>query len=268
MRERLTPLFFGSLGRRLFGCLHQPVDGSGPARELGLVLCPAQGHEYIQFHRAYRKLALQLSSAGFSVLRFDLSGCGDSPGDEQDWSLERWRADTATAIDELKQQVRVERVGLVGLRLGATLANQVAATRDDVEALVLWDPVLSGAAYLAEMQAQHQRMLGYAHVLPAKNAAGDEILGFAMPAALGEDLHALDLLSQGERPAEHVLVVQSNELFDQTPCQQHLAGLGSRAELQSYSNPHLWAWIEDFGKVHVPRQILDALVSWFSQVPA
>ena len=115
---------------------------------MGLVLCAAQGHEYIQFHRPFRQLAIQLSEAGCAVLRFDFSGCGDSEGNQEGWSLEGWRDDVAVAIEELKQRVRTTRVGLVGLRLGATLAMQVAETRDDIDAVVVWDPVVDGSAYL------------------------------------------------------------------------------------------------------------------------
>ena len=58
-------------------------------------------------------------------------------------------ADTRAAIDELKRQVPgLDRVTLVGLRFGATLAAAAAAGRDDVERLVLWDPVVDGADYM------------------------------------------------------------------------------------------------------------------------
>jgi pimeloyl-ACP methyl ester carboxylesterase len=49
----------------------------------------------------------------------------------------------------LKRQVpELRQVTLVGLRLGATIAAAVAATRSDVDRLVLWDPVTDGAAYM------------------------------------------------------------------------------------------------------------------------
>lgn len=283
-RSRLTPLYFGPLGRRLFGCYHAPAEAAGPPRDTGIVLCPAQGHEYIQFHRAFQKLAAQLSELGFPVLRFDVSGCGDSEGDHALWSLDAWRSDIDTAIDELKQQSRVQRVAVVGLRLGATLAAQVAATRDDVDSLALWDPVVNGADYVKELRAQHARMLGYAHVLPAPasaatgagTGAGDaalgadeEILGFAFPAALAAELQALDLAGGSgpdavlaDFPAKRILLVESNDAVDQRPLRDHLSSLGGNLDHQSFSNPHLWAWVEDFGKVHVPRQLLDAVCAW------
>ena len=42
----------------------------------------------------------------------------------------------------------MRQVTLVGLRLGATIAAAVAANRDDVDRLVLWDPVTDGADYM------------------------------------------------------------------------------------------------------------------------
>ena len=69
---------------------------------MGFVLCPPQGHEAIQFHRALRQLAVLLSDAGFPVLRFDQAGCGDSAGGDDAWQLARWRDDVRLAHQELK----------------------------------------------------------------------------------------------------------------------------------------------------------------------
>ena len=43
---------------------------------------------------------------------------------------------------------------------------------------------------------------------------------------------------------------------------EKLASLGSDAVLQSHANPNMWAWVEDFGKMHVPRKILEEIVAW------
>ncbi|HJM58258.1 MAG TPA: alpha/beta fold hydrolase [Planctomycetota bacterium] len=237
---------------------------------MGLVLCAAQGHEYIQFHRPFRQLAIQLSEAGCAVLRFDFSGCGDSEGNQEGWSLEGWRDDVAVAIEELKQRVRTTRVGLVGLRLGATLAMQVAETRDDIDAVVVWDPVVDGSAYLSEMRDQYKRMLRYAHVLPANDDGGgdEEVLGFPLPRSLAAELDRVDLLGPQRPPAERVLVIESNEAFAQDALREHLSGLGTQVDHRRFSNPNLWAWTEDFGRVHVPRQVLETIGTWVAETPA
>ncbi len=253
---RLEPFYFGS---SLFGCLHRPAT---PAGDTGVVLCYPLGHEYIQFHRPFRQLALLLAEAGFPALRFDFHGCGDSAGDEEGWRVERWVDDVRAAAGELRARAGVSKVVLMGTRLGGTLA---ALAGGDAEALVLWDPVLSGSAYVEELRGLHKSMEGYAHVTPRWNGGPEEILGFALPAALRTDLATVDLLALDRPPAPRVLVIESNESVAQAPLRARLASLGADVELQRFSNPHLWVWIEDFGKVHVPRQVLEAVVDWIAE---
>ena len=264
----MEPLYFGP-GERLFGCYHAPATGSPRGNGVALVLVHPGGHEYLQFHRVLRQLAVMLAEAGFPVLRFDLRGCGDSLGDESDWSLGAWSEDIGTALDEARERAGVPRAGLIGLRLGATLSAATAAARDDVESLVLWDPVLSGTRHLEELDAGHASMLGYAHVLPRKDETRREVLGYALPAPLLSEVQAIDLLAESRRPAPRTLVVESNEAVAQEPLRARLEELDAKAELQSFSNPHLWVWTEDFAKVHVPHKILQAVTAWMSQgVPA
>lgn len=264
----MEPLYFGP-GERLFGCYHAPASGSPRGNGVALVLVHPGGHEYLQFHRVLRQLAVMLAEAGFPVLRFDLRGCGDSLGDDTDWSLATWAEDVGHALGEAKRRAGVPRAGLVGLRLGATIAASAASARDDVESLVLWDPVLAGARHLEELDAGHASMLGYAHVLPRRDETRREVLGYALPATLAAEVQAIDLLAASRRPAPRVLVVESNEAVAQGPLAARLEELGAAAELQSFSNPHLWVWTEDFAKVHVPHKILQAITAWASRgVPA
>ena len=50
-------------------------------------------------------------------------------------------------------------IALIGLRLGASLALQAAVKRGDVLYLVLWDPIVDGREYFAQMKVQHQERL-------------------------------------------------------------------------------------------------------------
>src|SRR5262245_58358584 len=103
------------------------------------------GAEAQQSHRLYRVLAEQLEQSGFTVLRFDYSGTGDSAGGPESATISRWIADIATAAEELGRAAPGTRLVAVGLRLGATLAS-LATARSAVRArhLVLWDPIVDG----------------------------------------------------------------------------------------------------------------------------
>src|SRR5262249_40228496 len=52
------------------------------------------------------------------------------------------QSDVERAVAELAKRGEVSRVGLLGLRLGATVAALAAARRADVDTLVLWEPVV------------------------------------------------------------------------------------------------------------------------------
>jgi pimeloyl-ACP methyl ester carboxylesterase len=104
-----------------------------------------------EMNKSRRMAALQaraLAAAGFGVLQIDLHGCGDSDGDFGDARWEQWHADLATASSWLHARLG-QPVGLWGLRLGALLALD-HARRHTVHQLVLWQPVLQGAAFLTQ----------------------------------------------------------------------------------------------------------------------
>lgn len=263
----VQPFFFGTGAELLFGCYHAP----GPAthRTSAVVLCYPMGEEYIRFHRAWRYLAARLAEAGFPALRFDYYGCGNSAGDFEHGSIDRWRADVSAAIGQVRRRCGVSRVCLIGLRLGATLSMVVAAERADVNGLVLWDPVVSGPAHVAELAAAHKEMLAKALVMPERPTRGPlptEVLGFPLTHSLVTDLEQIDLLAVQQRPANNVLIISSHKQDTQRPLEQHLRRLGARVAYQRSPIPDVWEWNEDVGRVILPSEIVQATVAWMSAV--
>jgi exosortase A-associated hydrolase 2 len=143
-----TPLFLPSGDHQLFAVLHEP---DSEARMTPFVFCHAFGEEKLWAHRVFVDFARRLSSRGYPVLRVDCRGNGDSSGEFSETSLTTNLADLGTAIDWLKARRNVARVGLLGLRLGATEAALLAEGRDDVSTLVLWNPIVDGARYMQEL---------------------------------------------------------------------------------------------------------------------
>jgi len=259
----MEPFFFDSEGQALFGCYHEPRSG---ARDCAVLLANPVGHEYVQFHRVYRQLAIMLSDAGFPVLRFDYTGTGDSSGDYPDWSMTRWATDIERAAEEVKRRGPSSRKAVVGLRVGASIALQVAGKSVDLDSLVLWDPIVSGSAYVDELRAGHENMMGYAHVIPKPEAGTPpEVLGFPFPDSLANEIGFIDLLTTEKKVARRTLVIESNDAVAQRPLCDVLSRAGSLVAHQEFSNPHLWVWTEDFAKMHVPRRILQAIVDWFTE---
>lgn len=207
----MVPLYFGTSTARLFGVYH-PAE-SAHHRSCGVVICAPFGHEYIRAHRLLRQLAVQLSRGGFHVLRFDYLGCGDSAGDAEHGSPSQWIADIATAIDELRDTSEVRRVCLVGLRLGATLAASAANQRDDVDAVVLWDPILDGGRYLEDLQLLQRswlsdrpgsRRFAFKRRVP-------EVIGFPITDAMRAELEHTALEETSRSALRRIVVLDSED---------------------------------------------------------
>ncbi|HEY6551982.1 MAG TPA: alpha/beta hydrolase, partial [Vicinamibacteria bacterium] len=150
----MKPLFFGSSQKPLFG-LHTPPTGESGGRS-AVVLCAPVGQEYMRSHRTLRELAGRLSQSGFHVLRFDYYGCGDSGGTALEGDLDQWTSDVGAAIDEARDGSGLDRVSLVGLRLGAALAARASVRRTDLDRVVFWEPVVDGRGHLEEQLDLHR----------------------------------------------------------------------------------------------------------------
>ena len=146
--SRGSPFFFHTAAEPLFGIYHPPAASRSP--EQGVVLCAPVGHEYQRTHWCFRLLADDLCRAGLHVLRFDYSGTGDSWGAFEQATAERWIDDIRVAIVELRDTSGVERVSLVGLRVGAALAR-AAANGEEVHRIIEWEPV-AGLAFVESLR--------------------------------------------------------------------------------------------------------------------
>jgi uncharacterized protein len=184
--------FFGNAGRQLYGALHPAT--SAAARSTAVVLAYPWLSEYNRCHPAFRKLATLLSRAGFPTLRFDYSGTGDSedaPHALEESFCRTWSEDIATACRELSALSHARSICVVGLGVGATLAIR-AASLEVVDQLVLWEPVVSGQRYLAELD-QLDRRLRLARLYPPAAAQRDELLGYGFSQAARDELAQLDV---------------------------------------------------------------------------
>jgi len=266
-RSDIEPFYFGPQPISLFGCYHAPLPGR--MRSTGVILCYPIGHEYIAAHRAYKHFAIRLSQAGFPVLRFDFSGSGDSAGNADQSRIAQWLADIATAVREIRRRGRTSRVCLAGLRLGGSLAYLFAAQQGEIEGLVLWDPVVSGKAYIEELIQSHRETLrqmnGHSRDLLGAEQPG-EILGFPFPKFLHADLSKLDLLAIRKKPANDMFLLTTDERPDPESATfiSQIKNMDIRIVLQRCPVPQLWR--EDVNKVLVPNQVLESIVTWMSRV--
>lgn len=258
--------FIRSDARSLFA-VYQPPPGGLPPRA-GVTLLYPVGDEYVRFHRAIRQLAIRLNRAGFGVLRVDYFGTGDSSGDLTDARMADWIADVRAAVAATRERAGTQDVIGFGLRLGASLLALAAADASlALSGAVLWDPVVNGAAYLRELDTLHADMLAYSHVIPRPEAADagiTEIVGFPFTDALLDDIRGVDLLATERAPAERILTIESNPDASLATLVERYRSLGADVDARDIPLPDFWRWMEDYGKVVVPNEIIQPAVDWVS----
>ncbi len=216
------PFIFAHDTGRLFGMWHLPE--AVPSTTAFLMSHPF-GEEKLWSHRVYVSAARALAARGHRVLRFDYRGAGDSSGNSDETSLATHLEDMSTAFNELvSSDSLIERVGLVGLRLGAAIAAQFAEQmHDDLRVaqgpMVLWDPVMNGESYFQEMLrsnlatqlAVYGKVLENREVLQQRILAGGTVNvdGYEIGRPLFESCARPDLLTgAAKRHGGPVLVVQ------------------------------------------------------------
>ena len=228
------------------------------------MLCPTFGHENMTAHRGWVCLADQLAASGFSVLRFDYPGTGDSAGSETDPDrFAAWRDSIAEAVRHLRHMTGAGTVILVGLRLGAALALLAAETINGVDGIACLAPVLSGRSYVRELTVLAKTWRAI-NLLPDIPQSGDhlDVVGDRMTAQTLADLSRLDL-KQLQVRAGSVLLMQDG---------QPAADFAVRLEAQGcrvsrHSFPGVVDYLQDGLCSRIPQQAFDMVRRWCEQVP-
>jgi pimeloyl-ACP methyl ester carboxylesterase len=258
----MESLFFGPSSAPLYGvyCPARPDRERGE----GIVFCYPFGQEYMRAHRPIRQLSLALSEMGYHVLRFDYHGSGDSCGTMQGVDASDWIADIGLAVEELRDMAAVQKISIIGLRLGGLMAALAACDLGKINRLVLWDPVTSGAAYVDELKQDLP-------VLPMDAAQSNfieadqciHINGFSMPTRFQQGLQELAMTTLDTRSIKSVLQLVSHESPGFAELKQAWSGQ-SNFNYQLHPAPHDWNYVDNFGSILLPQPIMNAIKSWFN----
>ncbi len=144
----MKPVFIPSSQGRIFGLYHPPQADAPDHGDL--IFVPPFAEELNRSRHVVATQARDLAARGCGVLILDLFGTGDSDGDFADGRWDIWLDDIAAGARWLRAQGR-DRIGLWGLRLGATLAVAAAGTiAGACTRLVLWQPVTDGRVFLTQ----------------------------------------------------------------------------------------------------------------------
>ena len=272
MKERIPHTaitgYIGSPDRQLYYCFEAPQSAS--PSPFGFVLCPPSGREYVFTHRVFRQLATRLSRAGFPVLRFDYFATGDSAGGDTEGSIAHWLDDISAAVNTFRNHTPGVRVWLIGFRVGASLATLYATQHQDIDGLILWDPVVNGNDYVDGRLAAHQRWLHRQAWRDKTAPAADgsrEIIGFQLSPRLESDLRTIDLAALPRAPAPRALLMSSSPQPDPNGFGDRLAAFGVAVERQYMAWPEFWTEGAELDDILMPpARPLQAMVGWVQGV--
>jgi pimeloyl-ACP methyl ester carboxylesterase len=218
-----------------FGWLHEGSTSTGA------VICNALGGDEITEHRSVHELAQALASRGITTLRFDYPGSGDSLDliGSHTCNVAAWCHSVADAAKWLRKATDVQSLTLIGSRFGGTLATLAGAELNDIEALVLIWPVVSGRLYSRELtvKASLERALEAADIgeqQRKRTSAGVAVDagGFRYPNDFLLELQGINLATISTRPARRILLYNREiDRFSNEPFSKRLRELGSDVEI-------------------------------------
>lgn len=248
--------------REGFGLLHR---GGGLPR-CGVVLCSPWGIEELSARKVLFRLATRLADAGMPTLRFDYPGTADAIGQPAD-GFGAWIDAADDAADRLRAACGLDRIVFAGIGIGAAVALIASASRQDVGALVLAAPVISGRRYLREIALGTPVVEEGLGLDARQRPAGVSIGGIVMPPAVAAELKSLDLLKVDPGSHKPVLLVERPSQPQDRMLADHLTG--DRWPVDCLAFEGYDAALDNPTIAVMPEDVLDAMAKWIGEtVPA
>lgn len=162
--------------RQLVGILHAPAR---PRPELPTVVMLNAGILHrVGPNRLYVTVARELAELGFTVLRFDVWGIGDSQDKQIDADSEHtFIDDTIAAFDALAARTGAARFLVMGICMGARIGLEVAGRDPRVAELVLMEGI-----YIKSLRYHASRLLSpakWGRVVSGKSHLMNQLAGKA-----------------------------------------------------------------------------------------
>lgn len=204
----MTPTIRTADGLKL-DCAHHPTDG--PAR--GAVLLAHGLTQDMDEGGMFTRLARKLAAAGFDAVRFTYRGHGDSDGRPRGVTIAGERLDFEAAFDHARAAfdgpcfVVAKSFGAVSTCLSLTRVG------DDIDGLVLWNPVLDVDSTFVEPQSAWGRENFAGEALAELRASGTLSIdgGFEVGRVLWDELHRYDPSDRFAARSMPALVVHGDD---------------------------------------------------------
>jgi pimeloyl-ACP methyl ester carboxylesterase len=250
----MEPFYVKNKESQLYSVYYEPKVSANNGK--GVVLCYPVGQEYIRCHRMYDNLARKLARQGIHTVKFDYSGTGDSGGDFSSARMAQWVSDIAGVAAELREGSDVQKLYVVGVRLGGLLALRYAE-QAPVDGLVLLSPVVNGTGYLKEIQGDYNRWLSGSFARKGKTGKGEvECHGFLYSRELTGEINGIRPEAVRFPTAVPALIIDEDQSFADV----------KNIPFQPLVNKKLWQKKQgEEDKDVLPVRDIDAIVEWVSR---
>lgn len=236
----------------LCGLYYAPATGTTAVGDVLVV--PAFAEEMNRCRAMVSMQARALAAQGIGTLVLDPSGTGDSAGEFVDATWAQWRADLQQGIDWLQAHGHGCRA-LLGIRLGAILAAELAAANPGIGQLLFWQPVLNGKLFYTQFlrirvaaELNLPDRIKTTGELRQKSSIGEpvEVSGYEVGPRLAQEVDALELpqaaLLQQRRSAWFEVAVDADTVMSPANAKA-LAALqasGATAQAAVVVGPPFW----------------------------
>ncbi|MBX5227161.1 alpha/beta fold hydrolase [Rhizobium sp. NLR9b] len=258
----LPVVFDGTIG------LFMPENPEAGKRSAAVLFVSPWGFEEMCSRKFFRVAAEHFSDIGVPSLRFDYRGTGDA----LDFGalparLETWENSIRAAAAKLKSLTGCDRIILIGQGLGATLAQRIGSSIEGVDSLVMLAPVLSGRAYMRELNMWSKIIdadlgLGQQHVQAAKV----QIAGLVMPEEIAAELGKLNIAAPQGLAAPRYLILERPVRAEDTGFADALQALGANVEQKVFDGYDELVTNPLFAKT--PMAVVELLTAWLKTATA
>jgi len=190
-----------------------------------VLICPSITNDYQRSRPLLQQLAVKLSTNGYSSMRFDYSGTGDSSGDYTDGSIDQYKSDILSSLKELCTRSECSSVSIFGLRFSATLLTNMEFPKE-VKQLILFDPIENGNHFINTQRKLHTDLLKNPnHFQWRKSCVKDnnyeELLGQELTISFVRELKKLKLKHLDDNSLGMIRITSKNNLESKLPISAH-----------------------------------------------
>lgn len=258
--------FNNKKNKKLFGFMHMPEKNN---LDRGFVFCSPTFGEKTKTYRIFVNFARLLALNGYYVLRFDYMGEGDSEGDFEQADIETRISDIKQAISMFQERTCVNKVGLLGLRIGATFAV-LTANDNRIDSLVLWEPILNIKDYLhnflrgnlSNQLLVHKKILINRDQLIAKILANEkiEVDGWHISKSLWEQSNDINFYGTIKEIQVPMIIVNMLEKSVLSPLENYVDKKKQHIDFETVKPEFAWNEIKYYNPN--PKEIFEKSLHW------